>query len=58
MMEIKNSYIESSEIENLIDYCKTLMKVEEYKANFHTAETIKDIIDRLELLDVEVGVLN
>ena len=57
-MEIKNSYIEISEVENLIDYCKALMKVEEYKANFHTTETIKDIIDRLELLEVEVGVLN
>ena len=56
-MEIKNSYIEISEIENLIDYCKALMKVEEYKANFHTAEILKDIIDRVELLDVEVGEL-
>ena len=51
------SYVPTTQIEELITYCKHLRAVEQFNANFGKVKLIDDFIEKLENLDIETGVL-
>ena len=56
-MEYIMSYVPTTQIEELITYCKHLRAVEQFNANFGKVKLIDDFIEKLENLDIETGVL-
>ena len=56
-MEFKATYVPITEIDGLVEYYQAMKKVEEYNANFGKVKLIDDFIEKLQMLNIEVGVL-
>ena len=56
-MDVKQTYVSIDEIDSLVEYYTAMKKVEEFNANFGKVKLIEDFIEKLQMLNIEVGVL-